>query len=159
MGETNLNRQGILLILLGIVLIYFILDYTVFNKKAGIPETSIRNNLNDNADAKSLTQINLINKMIPKSSNKEIPAYVSWGRDIFTEGTSMEQKTVAAVFFSLTGISTSERGNTAIINGDIFTESMKINGYTVHTISDSRVVLKKKGKKNITLKIGEEDHP
>jgi len=148
------NRQKILLIILGILLVYLLLDYTILQKARTI-ETQRKAQIAENPAAKRIAKIQSINTIVPnlETGNKTNNKY-NWDKDIFSKKEDKSVSPTASGFFNLSGISATRFGNTAIINDEIYGEGDSVKGYDIKTIHRDRVILYKGGK-TITLTLDE----
>ncbi len=109
--------------------------------------------VNNNNKTSNESYDNIINKNAPEELivNK-VPKPLSlgvadWGKDIFYDRTESYKK-----WFVLSGISKMRDGYKAFINNEILSKGDRIKGFTVITITETEVVLKKNNT-SLTLKL------
>ena len=109
--------------------------------------------VNNNNKTSNKSYDNIINKNAPEELivNK-VPKPLSlgaadWGKDIFYDRTESYKK-----WFVLSGISKMRDGYKAFINNEILSKGDRIKGFTVITITETEVVLKKNNT-SLTLKL------
>tara|TARA_B100000700_G_scaffold91164_1_gene102812 strand:- start:153 stop:566 length:414 start_codon:yes stop_codon:yes gene_type:complete len=105
-------------------------------------------NLNGNhSDIVSLNNNDYKKTMV--SDTNAIPLSINgWGKDIFYDRTNIYNS-----WFQLTGITRFENGYKAIVNGQIVHELNRVRGFTVKTITKSKVVLVR-DQYRVILKLG-----
>tara|TARA_B100001250_G_C19809958_1_gene795264 strand:+ start:2672 stop:3085 length:414 start_codon:yes stop_codon:yes gene_type:complete len=96
---------------------------------------SFTNSNGNHSDIVSLNNNDYKKTMV--SDTNAIPLSInSWGKDIFYDRTNIYNS-----WFQLTGITRFENGYKAIVNGQIVHELNRVRGFTVKTITKSKVVL------------------
>jgi type II secretory pathway component PulC len=141
-----MSRQNIMLIILGLLFIYLILDYTIFQKSRTI-EIQRKAQIAENPAEKRMSEIISINTIVPYLDlDNKIDFGHRWNKDIFAKKEEKSVSPTAGGFFNLSGISATRFGNTAIINSEIYSEGDDIKGYKIKIIHSDRVVLYKGGK-------------
>tara|TARA_B100000029_G_scaffold511568_1_gene605975 strand:- start:2318 stop:2731 length:414 start_codon:yes stop_codon:yes gene_type:complete len=108
---------------------------------------SFTNSNENNSDIAS-SHKNDYRKSIDSDTNA-IPLSINeWGKDIFYDRTNIYNS-----WFQLTGITQFENGYKAIVNGQIVHELNRVRGFTVKTITKSKVVLVR-DQYRVILKLG-----
>lgn len=105
-------------------------------------------NSNENHSDIASSHNNDYRKSIVSDTNA-IPLSINeWGKDIFYDRTNIYNS-----WFQLTGITQFENGYKAIVNGQIVHELNRVRGFTVKTITKSKVVLVR-DQYRVILKLG-----
>lgn len=108
---------------------------------------SFTNSNGNHSDIVSLNNNDYKKTMV--SDTNAIPLSInSWGKDIFYDRTNIYNS-----WFQLTGITRFENGYKAIVNGQIVHELNRVRGFTVKTITKSKVVLVR-DQYRVILKLG-----
>ena len=108
---------------------------------------SFTNSNGNHSDIVSLNNNDYKKTMV--SDTNAIPLSInSWGKDIFYDRTNIYNS-----WLQLTGITRFENGYKAIVNGQIVHELNRVRGFTVKTITKSKVVLVR-DQYRVILKLG-----
>ena len=108
---------------------------------------SFTNSNGNHSDIVSLNNNDYKKTMV--SDTNAIPLSInSWGKDIFYDRTNIYNS-----WFQLTGITRFENEYKAIVNGQIVHELNRVRGFTVKTITKSKVVLVR-DQYRVILKLG-----
>ena len=128
--------QILFIVFISTSLLWFLFDI--------FPENNSRKSFlekNDSAN-KERAEINLIIENAPKSLSI---GKIDWDKDIFYDRSEAYKN-----WFKLTGISKMREGYKAFVNNEIIREGDRIRGFTVRSITEKKVVLKKNNS-SITL--------
>ena len=130
--------QILFIVFISTILLWFFFD--VF------PKNNFRNislEKNDSVNKEKVDDTIIINKT-PKSL---LIGEINWDKDIFYDRSESYKK-----WFVLSGISKMRDGYKAFINNEILSEGDRIKGFSVITITETEVVLKKNNS-SLTLKL------
>jgi len=110
------------------------------------PENNYRKSFLEKNDSakKEIAENNLIIEKAPKSLSI---GKIDWDKDIFYDRSEAYKN-----WFKLTGISKMREGYKAFVNNEIIREGDRIRGFTVRSITEKKVVLKKNNS-SITLRL------
>ena len=132
------NREILFIVFLCTVLLWFIFD--IMEKNNSFETLSVKTNTElSKQDPKDSVEYR-----VPKSLALGV---TDWDRDIFYDRSESYKK-----WFVLSGISKMRDGYKAFINNEILSEGDRIKGFSVITITETEVVLKKNNS-SLTLKL------
>tara|TARA_B110000438_G_C15802328_1_gene645707 strand:- start:991 stop:1416 length:426 start_codon:yes stop_codon:yes gene_type:complete len=138
------NRQTILLVGMGVVLLVFFGEpiLKLFDKgPVNQPRAS------NSSSSKGIDDSGI--RALLTSARPDSIAFIpnSWSNDFF-----FDRNRILKSQFKLTGISKSENGYMAIVNDEIMQKGSKMFGFTISSISESKVRLKR-NRDRITLEL------
>ena len=130
-----MNREKVLLGLMGLLSVYALIYYTGFNpfSKEEVPQESVEE---ENAVLKVLE----IRKTIPKIPSVSLASGFDWDRDLFSAILEVQAEDIQKQKYILTGIESSNSPS-AIINGEPVRIGYKVGEYEVIDIARNQVVL------------------
>lgn len=130
-----MNREKVLLGILGLLGVYALIYYTGFNpfsKQEVPPESEEKEN--------TITKVLEIRKIIPKIPSVSFASDFGWDRDLFSATLEVQAEDLLKQKYKLTGIESSNSPS-AIIDGDPVKIGYKVGDYEVISITKNRVVL------------------
>ena len=139
-----MNRQALLLAAMGLVLLVFFSDTLINLFDSGgdniksLSKPSVSTGIDDSGI-----------KALLKNSR---PDSIAFTPNIWTNDFFFDRNRIIKSQFRLTGISKSEDGFMAIINDEIMKKGSKLLGFTIFSISDNKVRLKR-NRDRITLEL------
>ena len=134
----KVNKKKIFISATLVYLFFIMVNVFSVNKNNKISNESYDNIINKN------TPEELIVNKVPKPLSLGV---ADWGKDIFYDRSESYKK-----WFVLSGISRMRDGYKAFINNEILSEGDRIKGFSVITITETEVVLKKNNS-SLTLKL------
>ncbi len=134
----KVNKKKIFISATLVYLFFIMVNVFSVNKNNKISNESYDNIINKN------TSEELIVNKVPKPLSLGV---ADWDKDIFYDRSESYKK-----WFVLSGISKMRDGYKAFINNEILSEGDRIKGFSVITITETEVVLKKNNS-SLTLKL------
>ncbi len=134
----KVNKKKIFISATLVYLFFIMVNVFSVNKNNKISNESYDNIINKN------TPEELIVNKVPKPLSLGV---ADWSKDIFYDRSESYKK-----WFVLSGISKMRDGYKAFINNEILSEGDRIKGFSVITITETEVVLKKNNS-SLTLKL------
>jgi hypothetical protein len=128
-----MNREKIMLGVLGVLAVYAVLHYTVLNAPPGdAPQVT------EDPTQNPITKVIAVRRAIPKIPTEAVEEKYEWGKDLFATTMTIEEAELPEQRFHLTGVAFS---NSAIINGEPVRIGDTFEGYEIIEITQNRVIL------------------
>ena len=130
-----MNREKVLLGIVGLLAVFALINYTDFNpfSKQEVPPES-------GEDENTIMKVLEIRKLIPKVTSVSFSSDLGWDRDLFSATLKVQVEDLQKQKYILTGIESSNSPS-AIIDGEPVRIGYKVGEYEVIDISRNQVVL------------------